>query len=50
MFITHAHEDHIGGLVNYVRMGYQLPVIKTSRFTKNLINIVFNQALRRRRW
>lgn len=43
MFITHAHEDHIGGLVNYVRMGYQLPVIKTSRFTKNLINIVFNQ-------
>ncbi len=43
VFITHAHEDHIGGLVNYVRMGYQLPVVKTSRFTKNLINIVFNQ-------
>ena len=37
LFITHAHEDHIGALVNYVRMGYQLPPIKTTRFTKNLI-------------
>ena len=43
LFITHAHEDHIGALVSYVRMGYQLPPIKTSRFTKNLINIVFTQ-------
>ena len=43
LFITHAHEDHIGALVNYAKMGYQLPTIKTSRFTKNLINIVFKQ-------
>ena len=43
LFITHAHEDHIGALVNYVRMGYQLPPIKTTRFTKNLIKIVFTQ-------
>lgn len=43
IFITHAHEDHIGALVNYVRMGYKLPPIRTSRFTKNVINIVFNQ-------
>ena len=45
LFITHAHEDHIGALVSYVRMGYQLPPIKTSRFTKNLINIVFTQNI-----
>ena len=43
LFVTHAHEDHIGALVNYVKMGFQLPPIKTSRFTKNLINIVFAQ-------
>lgn len=43
LFITHAHEDHIGALVNYAKMGYKLPTIKTSRFTKNLINIVFTQ-------
>ena len=43
LFITHAHEDHIGALVNYAKMGYQLPTIKTSRFTKNLISIVFTQ-------
>ena len=43
MLITHAHEDHIGALVNYVRMGYKLPPIKTSGFTRNFIRLAFKQ-------
>lgn len=39
--LTHAHEDHIGGLVAYTKMGYQLPPIKASRFTRNLIRLAF---------
>lgn len=39
--LTHAHEDHIGGLVAYTKMGYQLPMIKASGFTRNLIRLAF---------
>lgn len=35
--LTHAHEDHIGALMNYIRMGYELPPIKASGFTRSLI-------------
>ena len=41
LFITHAHEDHIGALMNYVKMGYKLPPIKTSGFTRNFIRLAF---------
>lgn len=41
--LTHAHEDHIGALMNYVRMGYELPPIKASAFTKSLISKAFLQ-------
>lgn len=41
--LTHAHEDHIGALMNYIRMGYELPPIKASGFTRSLIRKAFAQ-------
>ena len=41
--LTHVHEDHIGALMNYVRMGYELPPIKASAFTRSLICKAFLQ-------
>ena len=36
MFISHCHEDHIGGLVHLARAGYKFPEIYTSSYTKQL--------------
>lgn len=43
LYITHAHEDHIGALVNYVKMGYILPPMKASGFTRNFIRLAFKK-------
>ena len=43
LYMTHAHEDHIGALINYVKMGYVLPKIKTSGFTRNFIRLTFKK-------
>lgn len=43
LFITHAHEDHIGALINYAKMGYKLPPIKTSGFSRNFIRLAFRE-------
>ena len=41
LFLTHAHEDHIGALVNYTKMGYVLPPMKASGFTRNFVRLAF---------
>lgn len=41
IFLTHAHEDHIGALINYTKMGYKLPPIKASGFTRNFVRLAF---------
>lgn len=41
LFLTHAHEDHVGALINYVKMGYKLPPIKAGGFTRNFIRLAF---------
>lgn len=43
LFITHAHEDHIGALANYVKMGYHLPPIKAGGFARNFIRLAFRE-------
>jgi len=43
LFLTHAHEDHIGALIDYTKMGYQIPTIRASRFTKALIRLAFKK-------
>ncbi len=40
IFITHAHEDHIGSLLHYKKMGYDLPTIYTSKYTANFIRLL----------
>ena len=44
LFITHAHQDHIGALISYVKMGYQLPPIYSSKTTNNAIRLFFAKA------
>lgn len=44
IFISHCHEDHIGGLIHLARAGYQFPPIYTSKYTKELLKIAFKEA------
>ncbi len=41
LFITHAHQDHIGALIDCVKMGYHLPKIYTSEYTSHCIRFAF---------
>ena len=43
LFLTHAHEDHIGALIEYTKMGYRLPPIYASKFTRALVRLAFKQ-------
>lgn len=37
IFLTHAHADHIDGLLNFFKMGYRFPTIYTGGYTKALL-------------
>ncbi len=44
MFISHCHEDHIGGLVHLARAGYKFPIIYTSKYTKEILQTAFKEG------
>lgn len=44
LFISHCHEDHIGGLVHLARAGYKMPEIYTSPYTKELLKTAFKEG------
>lgn len=44
MFISHCHEDHIGGLIHLARAGFKFPKIYTSPYTAEIIKIALKEA------
>ena len=44
LFLTHAHQDHIGAITTYIQMGYQIPTIYTSEFTRSFMIENFKDA------
>lgn len=44
MFISHCHEDHIGGLVHLARAGYRMPTVYTSKYTEELLKTAFKES------
>jgi ribonuclease J len=37
VFITHSHLDHIGGISDYIKMGYTFPKMYMSAYTKTIL-------------
>lgn len=44
MFVTHMHEDHIGGLINLLRAGVKFPKIYASEATTGMIERLCQDA------
>lgn len=44
MFISHCHEDHIGGLVHLARAGFKVPTVYTSKYTEELLKTAFRES------
>ena len=44
LFVSHGHEDHIGGLVHLARAGYTFPPIYASKGTLELLKAALNEA------
>ena len=44
LFLSHAHEDHIGGYVHLMRAGYEMPPTYASKGTLELLKYALNEA------
>lgn len=51
LILTHAHEDHLGGIRHAIDMGYEVPPVYASPFTAAmLVNSLVRAGIERRRW
>ena len=51
LILTHAHEDHLGAIRHVTDMGYQMPPIYCSAFTKEMvIKSLINGGIETSRW
>lgn len=44
IFISHCHEDHIGGLIGLARAGFEFPPVYASKYTTELIGTALKEA------
>ena len=42
LFLTHSHPDHLNGIVHYIRAGYKLPTLYGGRYTKLILDDLYN--------
>lgn len=41
VFVTHAHPDHLNGIIHYLRAGFKLPPIYGGRYTKLVLDDLY---------
>lgn len=42
IFLTHSHPDHLNGIFHYLRAGYKLPTLYGGRYTKIVLEDMYN--------
>lgn len=43
LFLTHAHPDHLNGIVHYLKAGYKLPKLYGGRYTKMILEQLYDE-------
>ena len=43
LLLTHSHPDHMNGIVHYIRAGYKLPKIYGGRYTKLVLDELYDE-------
>ncbi len=43
IFITHSHPDHLNGIVHYLKAGYVLPTLYGGRYTKMILDELYEE-------
>ncbi len=43
LFLTHSHPDHLNGIVHYLKAGYKLPPLYGGRYTKMILDQLYEE-------